>query len=638
MGYPVHTQDVEPSRETVRFSVFELDARSGELRKQGVKIKLQDQPLQILQILLEHPGEVITREQLQKRIWPSDTFVDFDHGLYNAVKKLREALGDVAATPRFVETLPKRGYRFIGTVNGAAAAGPISAAQIPQTSAGAHKYQVAALTVVGTIALMFGLLFAFNAGGLRNRLMGRNHPPVIHSLAVLPLKNLSDDPAQKYFSYGMTEELITDLAQVSGLKVISHTSVIPYENSSKPLPQIARELNVDGIVEGTVQRSGNRVRTTAQLIYGPADQHLWANSFERDVKDLLDLQDAVASEIATQIQVKLTPEEQAKLKNPRPVSLKALDAYVEARFHLDQAASLCYYKGKDPVIMEEARKAVSYLDLAIEADPNYLPAYVSYFDAVGSPNKSRMEYLPNAKAALKKVLELDEANESAHITLGKLLMQYEYDWAAAEKEFRRAIRLNPNSGDAHFQYSEYLRNAGRETEGDKEFDLAEALNPAHDYVADAYSVLSRPGRTLDQERQTLEEQAPNNPFLLGLMGRDYAIAGKFKESVEMWERCLKLYGWLDFANLLKSADAKVALEEWMRAGEDYEAKHGDMLVVPMAFTYSSLGNKDRAFAWLDKAVEQRNWMIIYLKDDNVWDPLRSDPRFGALLRRVGLPQ
>ena len=219
-------------------------------------------------------------------------------------------------------------------------------------------------------------------------------------------------------------------------------------------------------------------------------------------------------------------------------------------------------------------------------------------------------------------------------------MQFEYDWPGAEREYERAIELNPNSAEAHFQYSEYLENVGRNTEGNKERDLAQALDPSHDYFSDAS--FHRIGNTIDQDRQSVEEKAPNDPFALSVLGINYATAGRYKESVEMWERCLTLYGWHDFANVLKRAEAKggpkFALEEWMWAGEEFFSQnHDDLAVVAMAYTYSSLGNKDRAFTWLDKAVAQRNWCIIYLKRDDVWDPLRSDPRFADLLRRVGLP-
>jgi len=266
MGIP------QPSGGTIRFDVFEVDLQAGELRKQGVKIKLQEQPFQILQTLLEHPGEIVTRDQLQKRIWPADTFVDFEQGLYNAIKRLREALGDSPEKPRFIETLSRRGYRFIG---------------IPAITAAP-----------------------------------------IESLAVLPLENLSGDPEQEYFAEGMTEALITSLAKVGALRVISRTSAMRYKRTDKTVPQIARELNVDAVVEGTVQRSGGRVRISAQLLHAPTDTHLWADSYDRDLRDVLALQAELAQAIAREIRVKLTPIDNARFGAAHPINPEAYEAYL----------------------------------------------------------------------------------------------------------------------------------------------------------------------------------------------------------------------------------------------------------------------------------------------------------------------
>ena len=605
--------------------------------------------MEVLVCLASQPGEGVPKEAILKTVWP-DTFVS-DDVLIRSVSELRRVFEDNAREPRFIETIPKRGYRLVAPVerldgSGQAASNSLDRGGDENPPRSRRPHWTFAAVSASCLLLLFGLLVLFNGGGLRDRLR-ENKNRAIHSLAVLPLQSLSDDPKEEYFAEGMTDALITDLAQISALKVVSRTTITRYGRPDKPLPQIARELNVDGIVEGTVQRSGDRVRITAQLIYGPADQHLWANSFERDVKDMLALQSTVANEIAREIQVKVTPAEQASFKNLRLVNPKALDAYVEARFHLGQASKLTYYKGKTAEIRQETSKAIAFLDQAVQDDPHYLPAYVAYFDAVDSPDVSHLEYLPKARSALKKALELDESNVPAHLALARLLMQCDYDWLGAEREYKKAIELSPNSAEAHSEYAEYLDdvegaldNQGDTPSAKKERELAQALDPGHDFLGDAG--FQRPGRTLEQQRQALEEQGPDDPFSLGIMAKNYAIAGRFKESEEMWERCLRLYGWNDFAVMMKRANAKggprFALEEWMRVGEEYSKTHDDFAVVAGAFTNSSLGNKDQAFAWLDKAVQQRHWMIIYLKRDNVWDPLRSDPRFSALLRRVGLPE
>jgi len=370
-------QEISPSRATLTFSDFELDLRARELRKLGVKVKLQEQPFQILQILLEHPGEVVTREELQRRIWPADTFVDFDHGLYNAIKRLREALGDTADTPQFIETLPKRGYRFIGTLNGngigvlpaeqvarqaVRAAPEPKAPSAPVTLTTRRRWRfvlwgAAAMVVVAAVVLLLLVIPPGVAGNIRRRIFREPDAPAIQSIAVLPLQNMSPDPSQEYFADGMTEELITELSGISALKVISRTSVMRYKKSDKSLPEIARELHVDGIVAGSVVRDGNEVRVTAQLIYAATDKNIWARSFERQFQDSLALQSEVAFAIAGAVRAQVAPDEQARLQTARPVNPKAIEAYLRGNYHLDR-----YGSGSG---LEEAQEALKYFRQAI---------------------------------------------------------------------------------------------------------------------------------------------------------------------------------------------------------------------------------------------------------------------------------
>jgi TolB-like protein/DNA-binding winged helix-turn-helix (wHTH) protein len=606
----------------------------------GTTAHLEPKVMEVLLCLAAQPGDPVSKEQLLRTVWP-DTFVS-DDVLTRSISELRRVFADDAKDSRFIQTIPKRGYRLIAPV--ISGNGDKEAPSVPTPIAKANdrtSRQVRKLwALVGSAIPLLGLLTWWQAGAIRNW-AARDNAPAIHSLAVLPLQNLSGDPQQEYFADAMTEELITELSRIRALNVISRTSVMPYKQSKKSLPEIARELHADAIVEGSIVRSGDRVRVTAQLIFAAKDNNIWAQVYDRDLRDVLTLQSAVATAIAQEIRVRVSPEEQARLKNLRPVNPKALDTYANARFHLDAAANLQYYRGKNAALQEHLHTGFTYLDQAIEEDPTYLPAYIAYFGGVNSVDpQSPFEFLPKAKAALTHALQLDETCVEAHLALGRLLMQYEYDWRGAEREYRRALELNPNSGEAHGQYSEYLFNIGHAGEGEHERDLAQALDPAHDYSADAG--VHRIGRTLEQDRQVLEERAPNDPFSLGSLGKGYAVEGRYKESVEMWRRCLTLYGWTDAAGVLRRAEArggpKFALEEWMRAFEERDKRSKDVPVVPMAFTYASLGDKDRAFAWLDKAVEQRNWMIIYLQRDDVWNPLRSDPRFKALLQRVGLPE
>src|SRR6266446_1996777 len=316
----------------LRFGAFEVHLRSGELRKQGARIKLQEQPFRVLNVLLHHPGEVVTREELRASIWPADTFVDFDNSLNTSINKLRDALGDSAESPRFIETLPRRGYRFIASVDGLD--NDRDARDVRQSGEARPAPRVLRwLVALLSLAVLAAGLFVWNLFHVRDRLASNMRARRIHSLAVLPLTNLSGDPTQEYFSDGMTDALITGLAQMGSVKVISRTSVMRYKKTDKSLPEIARELNVDGIIEGSVQRSADRVRITAQLIEGATDKHLWAQSYERAVKDVLALQDEVARDVANEIKVKLTPQEQARLTRARPVNPEAHELYLRGRFH-----------------------------------------------------------------------------------------------------------------------------------------------------------------------------------------------------------------------------------------------------------------------------------------------------------------
>src|SRR5712691_1456329 len=336
----------------LRFGVFEVDVRAGELRKRGARIKLQEQPFQVLTVLLQRPGEVVTREELRSQNWPPDTFVDFDNSVNTAINKLREALGDSAESPRFIETLPRRGYRFIGSVDGVDG----RAGAKGKRQGGEVRFSVRRLRWMAAIVLfaaLAGALFALNVFRVRERVVGDSRVVRIQSLAVLPLTNLSGDPNQEYFSDGMTDALITGLAQLGSIKVISRTSIMRYKKTDKSLPEIAHELNVDGIIEGTVQRSGDRVRITAQLIEGSTDQHVWSNGYERDLRDVLALQDEVARAIAHEIKINLTPQDQTRLATARQVNPQAYEIYLKGRYHLNKMSGV------------GARQAAEYFNKAI---------------------------------------------------------------------------------------------------------------------------------------------------------------------------------------------------------------------------------------------------------------------------------
>jgi len=367
-------QDNHQVRGRLRFGVFELDLRAGELRKHGLRVRLQEQPFQVLAALLEHPGEVVTREELQRRLWPADTFVDFDHGLNKAISKIREALGDSAESPRFVETVARRGYRFLAEVKVADAA-PVRRPE-PATQPHPAPEPRDRSNLLGKPAMfkrhlpslawkisLIALLLLVASLATRKLRSTNSTSPVIRSLAVLPLESLSSDASQDYFADGMTDELISDLGQISALRVISRTSVMAYKHARKPLPQIARELNVDAVVEGTVLRSGDQVRITAQLIEASSDKHLWSQSYQGELRDTLALQGKVARAIADQIRINLNSQEQAALKNVRVVNPEAYESYLKGRYFWNKRTA------------NGLKVALAYFNQAIEARWGLAPAF-----------------------------------------------------------------------------------------------------------------------------------------------------------------------------------------------------------------------------------------------------------------------
>jgi TolB-like protein/DNA-binding winged helix-turn-helix (wHTH) protein len=609
----------------------------------GKTFHIEPKVMEVLVCLARHAGETLSKQTLLQTVWP-DSFVT-DDVLTRSISELRRVFDDDAKEPRFIQTISKRGYRLVARVqkgSGTAVSTiqePGDTKPAPLKSHARGKNWVGVMAVTGGVAVLAGIVAGFNIGGLRESLLSRTTSTKIRSLAVLPLTNLSNDSAQEYFADGLTDALITDLSQISALRVISRTTVMGYKKTDKPAPQIAKELHVDCIVEGTVQRSGNRVRITAQLIYGPKDQHLWADSYEQDMQGAFAIQSMVARAIADEIRIKMTPREAGRLKNLRSVNPKALEAYLRGQFHLNQYMNLEFYRGKEQVRSEELRAALVEFDQAIALDAQYTPPYLWFFDVMESVGTIPLEVIPGVEAGVVKVLQFDEENVRAHLTRARLLEQYEYDWPGAGKEIKRAIEISPNSADAHYQYGQYFLCLGRQEDEKRELDIAQALDPARDY---SYSFgFLRVGWTLEQQRQAVEERAPDAPMFRGILGKEYAIAGRFDESAEEYEKCLRLYGYTEFAEVVHSsrtrAGGKAALRDWMRAREKAYLQGVPLTSFGFAFTYASLGDKDNAFRWLEKAYQERNWCILYLKDDPVWDPLRSDSRFKDLLRRVGLP-
>ncbi len=624
---------------TVRFGVFELEMRAGELRKHGIRIKLQEQPFQVLQILLEKPGEVVTREELQQRLWPSHTFVEFDKGIYNAIKRLRETLGDSAERPHFVETLAKRGYRFIGEVNQAPKSASNGNAEVVRSEA--KRKPPRKLRVVAVLGICVAALVAVVLGipGLRDRLFGAQHVPHIRSLAVLPLANLSSDASQQYFSDGLTDALITELAHIGSIKVVSRTSVMPYRNPGKPLSQVAAELGVDGIVEGTVQRVEDRIRVTAQLIYAPADQHLWAKTYERGSRDVLALQQDVAHDIAQEIQAKLTAQERAHLARVRPVSLQSLQAYLQGRYHSEQADQLRWRKGAAQAEHRELAVAREFFHQALREDPSYAQAYVGLAHTwLDQPVTEKGP--DNADVMLRKALELDPDLAEAHEALATLDVLRQWRWSEAENEYKRAIELNPNFANAHARYAEYLDCMMRFEEGMKEFLRAQELDPGHDFNPNPFWRRRQFDRAIEMDQSEIKRHAFGFWAHVNL-AFDYDAANRHDEAAQKWEDVLRMLGFEQIADVMHQGLLQSGYRGSLRAlaagMEALDARGEPPAAFFAGMVYGILGDKDRAFQWLERGYRERSQAYSALNVDPSWDPLRSDPRFQDLVRRMNFP-
>jgi TolB-like protein/DNA-binding winged helix-turn-helix (wHTH) protein/Tfp pilus assembly protein PilF len=644
--------EIAQSALPVRFGTFEFDPRARQLRKQGRTIRLHGQPLEILGLLLERPAEVVLREELQAKLWPEDTFVDFEHSLNAAVNKLREALGDDANSPRFIETVPRRGYRFIATVERAlpdstnlhAPAADQEAilatvekpvVEVPPPSQ-ARPYRRTVLLALVSSAFLVVFLLGFDVAGLRQRFLGSPDPTGIRSIAVLPLENLSRDPEQEYFADGMAEALTTELAQISALKVISHTSVVQYKGTKKSLPQIAQELSVDAVVEGAVQRSGDKVGITVQLVHAPSDRHLWAKSYERGLSDILALQRDVAHAIADEIKAKLTPPENVHLASARSIDSQAYDDYLRGRFSLEKG---------------NARKSIEYFQAAIQKHPNYALAYAGLANSyitLGHPwggDMSPNEVLPQAKAAAAKALETDDSLGEAHLALARVIQLYDWDWPAVEKEYRRALELNPNDVMAHHWYGEYLQEMGRNEEAFAEMRRAMDLDPLGSSGASELGYIFYTGRQYDQAirafRKALELEPDYIEAHVGL-GWVYDEKKMYGEAVAELEKAANLGNRPELivaslgkvlADSGRKQEARKLLEELAE-----RSKHRYISPCLIALVQIGLGERDQAIASLEQGYANRDQWMLYLKVDPHLDDLRSDPRFKNLLRRVGLPQ
>ena len=628
----------------LRFGAFEVDLRAGELRKQGLKIRLQEQPFRVLAMLLERPGEIITRDELRSRLWSAETFVDFDHGVNKAVNRIREAIGDSATSPRFIETVARRGYRFVADVAPveeprdaeleALSDGrpPLEPDRQPSAAQPARPWRAWRVWSIAGLVVALASIAGIVVWGRRSH---ASPAAPIQSLAVLPLDNLSGDASQEYFADGMTDELIATLSQISALRVISRTSAMLYKHARKPLLQIGRELNVDAVIEGAVFRSGSQVRITAELVDARDDKHLWSESYDGDLRDTLTLQHEVARAIAEQIRISLNARERAALRQDKVVDPQAYEAYLKGRYFWNKRTG------------DDFRKASEFFNQAIERDPGYARAFSGLADTYALMGDweygvlAPMEALPRAKAAAIKALQLDNTLGEAHTSLAFLLDAFDWDVTSAETEFRRAIELNPGYATAHHWYAWHLSVRGRNREAIAEMRKAQTLDPLSLIInADFAELLVIAGSTeeaIEQSRKTIELNA-DFPLAHNQLGVAYLASGRRAEAVGELQRAVQLSGGSPTctANLARA---------FANSGRTEEARHllGDLKkrsqsgysnATEIATVYAALGDHAEAMNWLDKAYGERFNPSALLRPG--FDALRGDQRFQDLERRVGL--
>ncbi len=612
----------------IRFEDFALDARAGELLKQGDRIRLQEKPLRVLKMLLARPGEVITREELQQALWSADTFVDFDGGLNTAVNKLRAALGDIAEKPRFVETVGRRGYRFIGPVLGGdtTPVRPTVAPERGEATAPAETQRPLRRHLPTTAAVLsVALLLAGATAWWTYRARQRQAPGVerIRSLAVLPLQSLSADPDQQYFAEGMTDALITGLASsMRTLRVTSRQSVLGHGDHLEPMAEIARELDVDAIVQGTVARGDGRMRVTAQLIDARRDTHLWAGSYERELRDVLALQDEVARAIAGQIQIALTPP-----GGDRTVNADAYEAYLRGRYLWNRVSE------------DNLQKALAAFEHAVEIDPGFALAHIGIADSYA--RLAWYGHVPGGEAAARmknsilRALSLDDSLAEAHSALGAVAAG-DFDWPLAEKELRLALELNPSDAIARLRLGLVYEILGRQAENLSERRRAAELDPLNLTVnaalGEALFYAGDPEAALRQVRKT-HDLDPSFSVALRVLGLVLESQGQCPEAIDVYTKA-GARGELGYALATcgHPAEARAVLDDLERSPPTSAVSPLDVAAV-----HAGLGQTDEALAWLEKAYDERVPALPHVRVEPQFAALRSDPRFQDLLRRMRLP-
>lgn len=644
-------ESVDQKARVIHFGPFVADPDLRSLCRGARRIPVQEQPFQVLLQLLERPGELVTRHELHQRLWAANSFVDFDHGLNIAINKLREALGDSVENPRFIQTVPRRGYRFIAPV-GQRTAGPAANTPVavrletpqrtePSTAVAASERpdQSRQRRTQWRIALAgtsLAALAAFFAASVRDTLPDSAYGASISRLAVLPLQNLSGDREQEYFAVGMTDELITSLAKLQTLKVVSRSSTIRYEGTARSLPDIARELNVDGIIEGTVLYSGNRVRITVQLIRAATDQHLWAETYDGNVQDVITLQDSIARAVAIQVRANLAPAQQAYSRGSKLVVPAAYEDYLRGRYFFNDRWS----KQSDAA-------AAHYFEQAIAKDPTYAPAYAglaNYYTFKGFDQRTDRTDAMKAKDLAARALELDDGLAEAHIAMANALYRLDWNWAEAGKEFSRGIALNPDDPESVACFAVYLAVSGQFAAAISNMQHAIQLDPLSATLNTRLGLVLHWSGQNEQAVDQLRKSIALDPLLAAAhftLALAYERLGSYDSAVAEYLESDRISGvGPSLIAGFQRSYSNSGIDGFRRAkleSERQRAAAGEANYFVMAKLAADLGETDTAFRWLEMTYQQRDLRLANIKVAASLRSLHHDPRFADLVRRIGIP-
>jgi TolB-like protein/DNA-binding winged helix-turn-helix (wHTH) protein len=611
-----------------KFGEFELDRARYELRRSDRVLKLERIPMELLILLAEKDGNVVSRQEIIERLWGKDVFVDTEHGINTAIRKIRAALQEDAERPRFVQTVLGKGYRFVGDKNGDTA--PLGTPQLLRSAEPAQiapakrrRWWPAAIAALA-LCLVAGAALEFNVGGVRDRIFPGGRRSQIRSIAVLPLANLSGDPSQDYFADGMTDELITMLAKNTSLRVVSRTSAMQYKGVQRPIQDIARELRVDGVLEGSVERSGNRVHMTVQLIYAPSDTHVWAESYDRDSSEAFSLPTELSQTIAKEVKTAVSPAKSQRYINP-----EAHDAYLMGRYY--------WFRGNNV-------RSKEYFEKAVHLQPDYAAAWAGIADAYAQGAASDLrspEAMAEAWKDARKAVELDNSLPEGHNTLAALYLFDKWDWPRAEEESRRAIELNPNYAHGHHVHSYALLVVNRDYEALQEQKRADEIDPFERpwALGRTYIWLRQYDAAINDLRARVEVE-PQRESFHWFLSEAYWLKGMWKESEQELESGNRLAGNPKIAELehqIFERSGEKGIEQLGVNEITSRARKQHVSTWDIAFQYAFLGDKEKTLKFLEDAYRERSPDLVFLQKQPAFDFLHSDERYRALVKKIGLP-